>query len=44
MIKMLVLIAIGIVIGWYVPRPAIVDTIVNKAKDIINNIKGKFIK
>jgi len=44
MIKMLVLIAIGIVIGWYVPRPTIVDTIVNKAKDIINNIKAKFIK
>jgi uncharacterized membrane protein len=39
MIKILVLIVIGIVIGWYVPRPAIVDTVVNKAKDIINNIK-----
>jgi len=44
MIKILILILIGIVIGWYVPKPAIVDTILNKAKDIINNIKGKFIK
>jgi len=44
MIKMLLLIAIGVIIGWYVPRPAIVDTTVNKAKDIINNIKAKFIK
>jgi len=44
MIKMLLLIAIGVIIGWYVPRPSIVDTIVNKAKDIINNIKAKFIK
>jgi uncharacterized membrane protein len=42
MIKILVLIAIGIVIGCYVPRPTIVDTIVNKVKDIINNIKAKF--
>jgi hypothetical protein len=41
---MLLLIAIGVIIGWYVPRPSIVDTIVNKAKDIINNIKAKFIK
>ena len=44
MIKILVLIAIGIIIGWYIPRPAIVDTVVNKVKDIINNIKAKFIK
>jgi uncharacterized membrane protein len=42
MIKILVLIAIGIVIGWYVPRPVIVDTVINKVKDIINNIKAKF--
>jgi uncharacterized membrane protein len=42
MIKMLVLIAIGIVIGWYIPRPAIVDTVVNKVKDSINNIINKF--
>lgn len=44
MIKILVLIAIGIIIGWYIPRPAIVDTVVNKVKDIINNIKAMFIK
>jgi len=44
MIKMLLLIAIGVVIGWYVPKPAILDTAINKVKDIINNIKGKFIK
>ena len=42
MIKMLALIAIGVVIGWYVPRPVIVDTAVNKVKDLINTIKGKF--
>ena len=39
---MLVLITIGIVIGWYIPRPAIVDTVVNKVKDSINNIINKF--
>jgi uncharacterized membrane protein len=42
MIKMLVLILIGIVIGWYVPRPAIVDTVINKVKDSINSIIQKF--
>jgi uncharacterized membrane protein len=42
MIKILVLIVIGVVIGWYIPRPAIVDTAVNKVKDLINTIKGKF--
>lgn len=42
MIKMLVLILIGIVIGWYIPRPAIVDTVINKVKDSINNIIQKF--
>ena len=42
MIKMLVLILIGIVIGWYIPKPAIVDTVMNKIKNIINSIIGKF--
>ena len=42
MIKMLVLILIGIVIGWYIPKPAIVDTIINKVKDSINSIIQKF--
>jgi uncharacterized membrane protein len=42
MIKILGLIAIGVVIGWYVPRPVIVNTAVNKVKDLINTIKGKF--
>jgi uncharacterized membrane protein len=42
MIKMLVLILIGIVIGWYIPRQAIVDTVINKVKDSINNIIQKF--
>ena len=44
MIQILILILIGLIIGWYIPRPTIVDTLVNKIKDIINNIKGKFIK
>jgi uncharacterized membrane protein len=44
MIKILVLIVIGIVIGWYVPRPAIVDTVINKVKDSINSIIGRFKK
>lgn len=39
---MLVLILIGIVIGWYIPKPAIVDTVMNKIKNIINSIIGKF--
>ena len=42
MIKILVLILIGIVIGWYIPRPAIVDTVINKVKDSINSIMQKF--
>jgi uncharacterized membrane protein len=42
MIKILTLIAIGIIIGWYIPRPAIVDTVVNKVKDSINTIINKF--
>jgi hypothetical protein len=33
---------IGIVIGWYIPRPAIVDTVINKVKDSINSIIQKF--
>ena len=44
MIKILVLIVIGIIIGWYIPRPAIVDTVINKVKDSINSIIGKFKK
>jgi len=44
MIKILVLILIGIVIGWYIPRPPIVDTAINKAKEFINSIIGKFKK
>jgi uncharacterized membrane protein len=42
MIKILVLILIGIIIGWYVPKPAIVDTVINKVKDSINSIIQKF--
>ena len=42
MIKMLVLILIGIVIGWSIPKPAIVDTVINKVKESINSIIGKF--
>ena len=42
MIKILFLIVIGIVIGWYIPRPAIVDTVINKVKDSINSIIEKF--
>ena len=41
---MLVLIIIGVVIGWSVPKPAIVDTMVNKVKESINSIIGKFKK
>jgi len=44
MIKILVLILIGIVIGWYIPRPPVVDTVINKAKEFINIIIGKFKK
>jgi hypothetical protein len=42
MIKILVLILIGIIIGWYIPRPPVVDTVINKAKEFINSIIGKF--
>ena len=41
MIKILVLILIGIVIGWYIPRPAIVDTVINKVKD--DNIDQEYL-
>jgi uncharacterized membrane protein len=44
MIKILVLILIGIVIGWYIPRPPVVDTVINKAKEFINSIIGRFKK
>jgi uncharacterized membrane protein len=44
MIKILVLILIGIIIGWYIPRPPIVDTVINKAKEFINSIIGRFKK
>lgn len=44
MIKILVLILIGIIIGWYIPRPPIVDTLVNKVRELINSIKVKFKK
>jgi uncharacterized membrane protein len=44
MIKILFLILIGIVIGWYIPRPPVVDTVINKAKEFINSIIGKFKK
>jgi len=44
MIKILVLILLGVVIGWYIPRPAIVDTTINKIKDSINSIIGRFKK
>jgi uncharacterized membrane protein len=44
MIKILILILIGIVIGWYIPRPPIVDTVINKAKEFINSIIGRFKK
>lgn len=41
---MLILILIGVVIGWSVPKPAIVDTLINKVKEFINGIIGKFKK
>ena len=40
MIKILVLILLGIVIGWYIPKPAIVDTTINKIKDMLDNHVG----
>ena len=42
MIKILILILIGVVIGWSIPKPAIVDTVITKVKEIINSIIGKF--
>lgn len=44
MIKILVLILIGIIIGWYIPRPPIADTVIDKVKELINSIKVKFKK
>lgn len=44
MIEILVLILIGIIIGWYIPRPPIVDTVIDKVKELINSIKVKFKK
>jgi uncharacterized membrane protein len=41
MIKILILILIGVVIGWSIPKPAIVDTVITKAKEFINNSIGK---
>lgn len=42
MIKILLLIAVGVIIGWSIPKPAIVNTVVNKVKELINTIIGKF--
>ena len=42
MIKILILILIGVVIGLSIPKPAIVDTVITKSKEIINSIIGKF--
>lgn len=49
MIKMLILILIGVIIGWSVPKPVMIDTMINKIKnnhlikiDFINNIIKKF--
>jgi len=48
MIKMLTLILIGIIIGWYLPKPAFVDTIKDKVVGVIiklkDKIKGIFVK
>lgn len=44
MIEILVLIIIGIVIGWSIPKPSIVDTVINKVKEFINNSIGKIKK
>jgi hypothetical protein len=48
MIKIIALIAIGIIIGWSINKPAFVDNIINKVKDLIKNlfnkVKGIFIK
>lgn len=42
MIKILLLITVGVIIGWSIPKPAIVNTVVNKVKELINTIIGKF--
>jgi uncharacterized membrane protein len=42
MIQIIVLVLIGIIIGWYIPKPSIVDTIVSKAKDAVNSVISKF--
>jgi hypothetical protein len=42
MIQIIVLVLIGIVIGWYIPKPAIIDTITSKVKDAINSVISKF--
>lgn len=44
MIEILVLILIGIVIGWSIPKPHIFDTMISKAKEFINNSIGKIKK
>lgn len=48
MIKMLTLILIGIIIGWYLPKPGFVDTTKDKVVGIIiklkDKIKGIFVK
>jgi len=41
MIKMLTLILIGIVIGWYLPKPAFIDTIKDKIVTIVKKLKDK---
>jgi hypothetical protein len=42
MIQIIVLVLIGVVIGWHIPKPAIIDTLTTKAKDAINSVKSKF--
>jgi hypothetical protein len=42
MIQIIVLILIGIIIGWYIPKPPIFDTLTSKIKDAINSVISKF--
>ena len=42
MIQIIVLILIGVVIGWHIPKPAIIDTLTSKIKDAINSVISKF--
>jgi hypothetical protein len=42
MIQIIVLVLIGIIIGWYIPKPAIINTITSKVKDAINSVILKF--